>query len=91
VSKTFHRRLVWRDLAYWQLYYWRDMAAQPIRPGYERMAWAEGRAAQAQLVTWQRGATGFPLVDAGALPAHSHRCPLVSTLRVCMPLDPTLP
>ena len=22
VSKTFYRRLVWRDLAYWQLHHW---------------------------------------------------------------------
>lgn len=34
VSKTFWRRLVWRDLAYWQLHHWPCMAAQPIRTHY---------------------------------------------------------
>ena len=34
-SKTFWRRLVWRDLAYWQLHHWPDMSTKPIRAFYE--------------------------------------------------------
>ncbi len=34
VSKTFMRRLVWRDLAYWQLHHWPSMPRLPIRPQY---------------------------------------------------------
>ena len=34
MSKTFMRRLVWRDLAYWQLHHWPDMALNPIRRHY---------------------------------------------------------
>ena len=34
VSKTFMRRLVWRDLAYWQLHHWPDMPLRPIRSHY---------------------------------------------------------
>lgn len=34
-SKTFWRRLVWRDLAYWQLHHWPEMASKPIRAFYE--------------------------------------------------------
>ena len=34
VSKTFMRRLVWRDLAYWQLHHWPAMAVRPIRAHY---------------------------------------------------------
>ena len=30
-SKTFWRRLVWRDLAYWQLFHWPNMSTTPIR------------------------------------------------------------
>lgn len=41
------------------------MATVPIRPGYERMQWATGPEAEAQLRAWQQGQTGFPLVDAG--------------------------
>lgn len=33
-SKTFWRRLLWRDLAYWQLHHFPTMAARPIRPQY---------------------------------------------------------
>jgi deoxyribodipyrimidine photolyase len=65
VSKTFFRRLVWRDLAYWQLYHWPTMAVEPIRPGYSDMQWAQGPEAEAALKAWQQGQTGFPLVDAG--------------------------
>jgi len=38
VSKTFSRRLAWRDLASWQLLHWPRMAAEPIRPHYARQA-----------------------------------------------------
>jgi deoxyribodipyrimidine photolyase len=65
VSKTFFRRLVWRDLAYWQLYHWPKMAVEPIRPAYSDMQWAQGPEADAALKAWQQGQTGFPLVDAG--------------------------
>lgn len=34
-SKTFWRRLVWRDLAYWQLHHWPEMPVKPIRAFYE--------------------------------------------------------
>ena len=34
LSKTFSRRLIWRDLAYWQLHHWPDMACLPIRRHY---------------------------------------------------------
>ena len=35
LSKTFSRRIIWRDLAYWQLHHWPDMAVKPIRNHYE--------------------------------------------------------
>lgn len=74
VSKTFHLRLVWRDLAYWQLYHFPSMAIEPIRPGYSSMQWAAGQEADAQLRAWQRGQTGFPLVDAGVFGWVDRRC-----------------
>ena len=39
LSKTFSRRLIWRDLAYWQLALWPDMACQPMRPHYAAQVW----------------------------------------------------
>jgi hypothetical protein len=64
-SKTFHRRLVWRDLAYWQLHHWQRMATEPIREHYIDLEWNWGPEARQLLRAWQRGLTGFPLVDAG--------------------------
>ncbi|QDZ19871.1 cryptochrome photoreceptor [Chloropicon primus] len=61
-SKTLWRRLVWRDLAYWQLHHWPRMPTQPIRRFYEEHEWREDAEA---LERWKRGRTGFPLVDAG--------------------------
>lgn len=34
LSKTFSRRLIWRDLAYWQLHHWPHMACRPMRTHY---------------------------------------------------------
>ncbi len=65
ISKTFWRRLVWRDLAYWQLHHWPLMATQPIRSFYAKHAWTEDAGTRECLERWQYGRTGFPLVDAG--------------------------
>ena len=62
VSKTFWRRLVWRDLAYWQLHHWPDMADSPIRKFHSNHDWSDDGEA---LARWQTGQTGFPMVDAG--------------------------
>ena len=42
VSKTFNRRVVWRDLAYWQLRHFPRMPEVPIRAHYEGMRWSTG-------------------------------------------------
>ena len=62
VSKTAWRRLVWRDLAYWQLHHWPDICEQPIRTHYSRQSWSSDEEA---LQRWKEGRTGWPLVDAG--------------------------
>lgn len=63
VSKTFYRRLVWRDLAYFQNYHWPAIAEEPIRAHYAgRLPWTDR---PDWLRAWQRGRTGFPLIDAG--------------------------
>ncbi|GAX80053.1 hypothetical protein CEUSTIGMA_g7492.t1 [Chlamydomonas eustigma] len=111
VSKIFNRRMVWRDLAYWQLYHWPDMPSQPIRTPYLDQEWGmpsegddddddisdtlrlEGASEEASstsaegkhhvssdeissrnatsgmtskelLRAWQRGLTGYPVIDA---------------------------
>ncbi|KAH8057247.1 DNA photolyase [Aureococcus anophagefferens] len=67
---TFLRRFAWRDLAYWSLWYFPTLCDAPLRPQYEKQAWADAAAACdagdacSKLRAWQLGLTGFPLVDA---------------------------
>mmetsp|Transcript_42913 Transcript_42913/g.82241 ORF Transcript_42913/g.82241 Transcript_42913/m.82241 type:complete len:994 (-) Transcript_42913:56-3037(-) len=57
----FVRRLLWRDLSYAELYRWPGMATMSQRLQYEEQSWT---GSLAQLRCWQRGQTGFPLIDA---------------------------
>jgi len=61
-SIVYWRRLVWRDLAYWQRSVFPQMRDKPIRAHYEGQSWNDDPVA---LRRWQTGQTGFPLVDAG--------------------------
>jgi len=61
-SIVYWRRLVWRDLAYWQRSIFPQMRDKPIRAHYEGQSWNSDPVA---LRRWQTGQTGFPLVDAG--------------------------
>ena len=66
VTKTFSRRLHWRDLAYYQLSCFPRMRSVSIRAHYDRTRWVEPEAEYTRrLRAWQRGQTGYPLVDAG--------------------------
>ena len=62
-TKTFSRRLHWRDLAYYQLAAFPDMPHMPIRRHYSGHAWSADT--PHRLRAWQRGQTGYPMVDAG--------------------------
>uniref|UniRef100_A0A8C5MZZ1 Photolyase/cryptochrome alpha/beta domain-containing protein n=1 Tax=Leptobrachium leishanense TaxID=445787 RepID=A0A8C5MZZ1_9ANUR len=57
----FLRKLAWRDLAYWLLVLFPEMSTEPIRPAYKSQRWS---ANQKHLQAWQKGMTGYPLVDA---------------------------
>ncbi|XP_018519383.1 deoxyribodipyrimidine photo-lyase [Lates calcarifer] len=57
----FQRKLAWRDLAYWQLTLFPDLPWESLRPPYKALRWSSDRG---QLKAWQRGRTGYPLVDA---------------------------
>jgi len=61
-TKTFGRRLYWRDLSYFHYYNFPNMREKPIRAHYEQQWWSTDRVA---LKAWQQGRTGFPIVDAG--------------------------
>ncbi|XP_072291551.1 deoxyribodipyrimidine photo-lyase [Eucyclogobius newberryi] len=57
----FQRKLAWRDLAYWQLSLFPSLPWESLRPPYKALRWSSDRA---HLKAWQRGRTGYPLVDA---------------------------
>eukprot|EP00438_Fugacium_kawagutii_P035469 Skav216650 [mRNA] locus=scaffold1255:271036:272979:+ [translate_table: standard] len=59
--KTFLRRLSWRDLAYFHFLHFPRMEREPIRQPYASVEW---RSDPGMLRRWQKGNTGFPLIDA---------------------------
>lgn len=63
-KKTFSRRLFWRDLAYFQLHTFPSMRERCIRQHYEKTLWVVGDEEERRLVAWQKGQTGYPIVDA---------------------------
>ncbi|RAU20432.1 deoxyribodipyrimidine photolyase [Paramagnetospirillum kuznetsovii] len=58
----FLAELGWRAFSAHLLHQFPDLPRRPLRPEFERMAW---RCDPAGLRAWQRGQTGYPLVDAG--------------------------
>lgn len=59
--KTFQRRLFWRELAYFHYMVFPHMRHEPIRSNYKDIRWSQD---MQLLKKWQRGSTGYPLVDA---------------------------
>ena len=59
---AFLRQIGWREFAYHLLAHFPETVDRPLRPEFEAFPWAD----DADLLkAWQRGRTGFPLVDAG--------------------------
>ena len=56
------RQLYWRDFSSYLLFHFPDLPDKPLRNEYEYFPWREDGE---QLRAWQRGMTGFPVVDAG--------------------------
>lgn len=64
-ATAFLRELAWRDFAINLLDLYPDSHTANGRPAFDRMPWTGGDEAEAGLRAWQRGHTGYPLVDAG--------------------------
>jgi deoxyribodipyrimidine photo-lyase len=60
--EAFLRELVWREFAHHLLYHFPHTTTEPLRPAFARFPWSKDRS---RLRAWQRGRTGFPVVDAG--------------------------
>lgn len=61
-AEAFLRQLVWREFSYHLLFYFPHSADKALYPKYDAFPW---RYAAKELEAWQRGETGYPLVDAG--------------------------
>lgn len=60
--RRFLAEVGWREFAHHLLYHFPHTPQRPLREEFERFPW---RTDHAQLHAWQRGETGYPLVDAG--------------------------
>ena len=61
-GEAYLRQLIWRDFSYHLLTHWPDFPEQPFRHEFSQFPWQENSKA---LVAWQKGQTGYPIVDAG--------------------------
>ncbi|MBL8698775.1 MAG: deoxyribodipyrimidine photo-lyase [Alphaproteobacteria bacterium] len=58
----FISELLWREFSHHLLFHWPDLPERNWRRDFDDFPWAEDAAA---LAAWQRGRTGYPIVDAG--------------------------
>ncbi len=62
MESTFVAELLWREFSYHLLYHFPHTPLEPLDRRFNRFAWVEdGHLLRA----WQRGRTGYPMVDAG--------------------------
>ncbi len=61
-AMTYLKEIVWREFSYYLLHHHPRLTNEPLRPEFKEFRW-EGT--PSQLAAWQRGMTGFPIVDAG--------------------------
>ena len=52
----------WREFSHHLLYHFPHTPQEPLRPEFERFPWRDN---MQSLTAWQRGQTGYPIVDAG--------------------------
>jgi deoxyribodipyrimidine photo-lyase len=60
--EAYLRQLAWREFSCHLLFGNERLADEPLRPEFSNFPW---HAAPAELQAWQRGKTGYPIVDAG--------------------------
>jgi deoxyribodipyrimidine photo-lyase len=60
-AESYLRELGWREFSYHLLHHFPAMTTAPLRPEFAAFPWRDDPAA---LAAWQRGETGYPIVDA---------------------------
>ena len=61
-GEKFLKEILWREFACHLLHHWPEFPLKPFRPEFKDFPW---RNDQPSLRRWQRGETGYPIVDAG--------------------------
>lgn len=61
-AEIYLKELVWREFSHHLLFHFSDLPDKPFRPEFAAYPW---KYQKAKLTAWQRGCTGFPIVDAG--------------------------
>ena len=58
----FHSELGWREFSYYLIYHFPEMCTENLNKRFDKFPWSLN---QNYLVAWQKGKTGYPIVDAG--------------------------
>ncbi|MDX2142352.1 MAG: deoxyribodipyrimidine photo-lyase [Rhodospirillaceae bacterium] len=61
-TASFLRELIWREFAHHLLFHFPAMPEAPLRAEFQHFPW---KTDAETLTAWQRGRTGYPIVDAG--------------------------
>jgi len=61
-AATFLKEIGWREFSYHLLFHFPDLPQMPLQESFAAFPW---RTDEAALAAWQRGRTGYPIVDAG--------------------------
>ena len=61
-TSKFLAEIGWREFSYHLMYHFPETPERPLRPAFARFPWNNDAV---QLRAWQRGLTGYPIVDAG--------------------------
>ncbi len=62
MAEPYLREIVWREFCYHLLFHFPALPEQPFRPEFSAFPWRQDDDA---LRAWQKGETGYPIVDAG--------------------------
>ncbi|WP_454797825.1 cryptochrome/photolyase family protein [Novosphingobium lindaniclasticum] len=63
--ETFLGELGWRDYAQNVILQLPEYGSRPAKEDFAHLHWRTGKGAESDLRAWQRGRTGYPIVDAG--------------------------
>ncbi|WP_438483441.1 cryptochrome/photolyase family protein [Oleiharenicola lentus] len=61
-GQVYLKEIGWREFAHHLLYHFPQTPAEPLREDFKKFPWLKNAK---QLRAWQRGLTGYPIVDAG--------------------------